>query len=72
MVQSIPSSHSLTNKERMNIIKHVKKQGGVLVVSYEGLRIDKVLLHSNYWHYCILDEAQKIKNHKSLAYEAAI
>lgn len=41
-------------------------------MSYEGLRMDKTILQSNYWHYCILDEAQRIKNCKSQAYEAAI
>ena len=44
----------------------------MLVVSYESLRIDKKILQSIYWHYCILDEAQRIKNCKSQAYEAAI
>ena len=49
-----------------------KDEGGLLIVSYEGLRIDADLLSLTRWHYCILDEAQKIKNSKSQAYEAAM
>ena len=44
----------------------------MLVVSYEGMRIDGSLLHAQRWHYVILDEAQRIKNWKSQAYKAAV
>ena len=56
----------------MKIINHLGSHGGILVISYEGMRIDAGLLQSICWFYSILDEAQKIKNHKSQAYKAAM
>ena len=34
------ATKALTNNQRISIVKHVKKRGGILIVSYEGLRID--------------------------------
>jgi len=46
-------------------MKHLRLNGGILVVSYEGMRIDERLLQAQKWLYVILDEAQRIKNWKS-------
>ena len=53
-------------------MSHIKKNGGILVVSYECVRIEADLLQValGEWYYVVLDEAQKIKNWKSQVYQA--
>lgn len=38
----------------------------VIVTSYEGINICGKALKNIYWHYIIVDEAHRIKNHLSL------
>jgi len=47
------------------MIKNVVDKGGVLIVSYDSLRIDQKIICKPEYFYTILDEGQKIKNHKS-------
>ena len=52
-------------KERKALLKQVETRGGVLIVSYETLRCENDIIASKKYFYVVLDEGQKIKNHKS-------
>jgi SNF2 family DNA or RNA helicase len=56
--------------EKRKILKKVQTVGGVLIVSYDTLRIEHKLLSSVAYFYMVLDEGQKVKNNKSQVFNA--
>ena len=58
-------------KDKRKIMNHLRVKGGVLIISYEVMRLDEDLMQDKLWFYCVLDEAQRIKNSKSQVYQAA-
>lgn len=51
-------SQNPSSKEKIKILKHLDSHGGILIISYEGLRIEaKILRETLNWFYVILDEA---------------
>lgn len=44
------------------LVKRVFESQGILVTTYEQLRIHHTLLHSQQWSYLVLDEGHKIRN----------
>lgn len=60
----------MKNKKKM--ISEVFEKEGVIITSYELLRIEAKLFQSRKWFYVLLDEAQKIKNSDSQIHQVAI
>lgn len=59
--------HQLNEVERREAIKQASNQGGILITSYETMRISIDALLEATWVIVILDEGQKIRNpHSSL------
>lgn len=65
-------SNCTSEKDRRALVKKVVSHEGVLIVSYDSLRIEKNIICRYNWFYTVLDEGQKIKNHKSLLYQAVL
>ena len=57
-------------KRKKGRIARVHNEGGVLVVSYEALRMYQHLLRRYKWFYVVLDEGHKIKNPRCQVTEA--
>jgi SNF2 family DNA or RNA helicase len=69
--QHIPSIYSFQSNEKgeeknkSKIITEAFKNHGIVITSYEFLRIEARIFQRRTWDYIILDEAQKIKNNQS-------
>ncbi len=59
-----------SREERLDRLKHLE-QAHIVITSYALLRLDQEALLAQRFHYCILDEAQAIKNAGSQTAQAA-
>lgn len=59
-----------SEKNKRKLIQDAFNHSGIIITSYEFLRVEQRLFQKRAWYYIILDEAQKIKNSQSQIHKA--